>query len=162
MNMQHSTDGNGTSRMTATVQNEVGPRVVAGNVADVLHDITELTELQAKLLLADTNAAARRLAISGILTVIGLCLALGCCQVGLLAIAFGLHELTGIALSVALAISALGMLCVAGVLTVFAWRRLRKSFDAFSRSRNEFSRNVTWVKQSLKCRGQRSRHEVLA
>jgi len=116
------------------------------------HDITSLAELQLKLLAADAREAGRRAALPLGLLVGAAAVALGCVPVLLFALAAALQQ-AGLSGPVALALSALVGLAVAGVLGWFGWSLIGSSFVSLERSREELTRNLQWIKSALASRG---------
>ena len=144
--------------MTNAESKDSAPRAVAVNVADVLHDVTELAELQAKLLFADSKDTMRRALLAAVVMVVGLCLVLGCIPVTLSAIGYAVHQQTSMSIPLSLTVAAGGTLLLAVLLLVVGWLRLRRSFNTLDRSREELSRNVAWIKQSFKRKDHPPRH----
>ena len=125
------------------------PNVVA-SFSGLAHDAVELAELQSELLSLDTAAAWRRIRVGVVLTIVGGCLLLGCLPVVLLTIAEALVEFAGWSQTAALAAAGGGgLLVAAGILTV-AWFRLKTMLASFERSREELTRNLAWIKSSLR------------
>ena len=126
------------------------PRAVMGNVTDVMHDITHLLELQAKLFATDSKAATRRALLPIVAMVVGVCVLLGCVPVGLLAAAEVVQIEAGLSRPLSLVCAAGAGLILAVALLAVGWWRLRRGFHEFDRSRNELLRNIAWVKQTLR------------
>ncbi|MCA9173008.1 MAG: phage holin family protein [Planctomycetales bacterium] len=126
---------------------------VTGGVSDVLHDVTELAELQVKLLAADSKAAVRRVALPAALVALGCCLALGSVPVMLFALSSAIQQFTRLPESATLALAAGGGMLLAGTLGALGWARIASSVDEFDRSRAELSQNIAWVKRSFKRNG---------
>ena len=128
-------------------------RSVVGSAAGVAHDIAELLELQAKLLVTDSKTMARRSALPFVLMIAGYAVLLGCTPVALESLA----ELFVDQLDWSRPLS---FLAAAGCGAIFAallvsagWWRFRHVFDALKNSREELNRNISWIKQSLKTGG---------
>lgn len=132
--------------------NRTPARAVAGNIADVAHDLTLLAELQAQLLAADLKQTGRKLALPAGLALVALAIALGSFPVFLLAVAALLVQ-AGMALWGALAVAAALGLVLAGVLLGAAWLGIRSNLKILDRSREEFARNLDWVKNVLRKSG---------
>jgi hypothetical protein len=125
------------------------PNVVA-SFSELAHDVVELAELQTQLLKLDVAASWHRMRTGVVLLVIGLCLLLGCIPVIWLAIAESLVEFADWSRTAALAVACLVALLAAGTFVLIAWQRLKSMLDAFDRSREEFNRNLAWIKSSLR------------
>ncbi|MFH5803131.1 phage holin family protein [Alienimonas sp. DA493] len=114
----------------------------------LLSDLTELGELQAKLLAADARIAAKRSAGSLALVAVGAVLAASALPVLLVACAYGLHAL-GLPEWAAFLIAAAVGLVVGGLFAWAGWKGLSRALRTFRRSGDAFSQNLTWVKASL-------------
>ena len=114
----------------------------------LLGDLTELAELQAKLLAADAKIAARRSAASVALLVGGAVLAAAGLPVLLVALGYGLVA-AGLPAWAGFLIAAAVGVAAGGLLAWLGWRGLGRAAGTFRRSGDAFSQNVAWVKQSL-------------
>lgn len=128
---------------------------VFGNASQVVHDITELAELQAKLFAADLHATKKRAILPIVILVISVCLLLGVVPVALLGVAELLVQYGELARSTAVLLAAAAGLIIAGVMAVIAGLRLKNGLSELSRSKRELSRNIEWIKTSLKSGGHR-------
>jgi hypothetical protein len=126
---------------------------VAGNMVDVLHDMSALLELQARLFVLDARAAGRRCILPIILSLIGLTLLAGGTVVGLIALAETIAAQTDFSHGAALSSVAAGGVVVAILLLGVAWSRLRAGGRELERSQEELSRNIRWVKAVIRSRG---------
>jgi len=88
-----------------------------------------------------------------IVAICGIAMGLGVFPVALAALALVLHEAFAVSLAAAFGTAVLVGLCIAGLLCVLSWRRLRKETTVFQRSQAEFVRNVRWVKEVLQNEG---------
>jgi len=141
----------------ATMNNGRKPAEYAGRAAvkhlgNLGHDITSLAELQLKLAAADARETGRRAALPLGLLLAAAAVALGCVPVLLFALAAALQQ-AGLSSPVALALSALVGLAVAGTLGWLGWSLIGSSFVSFERSKEELTRNLQWVKNALASRG---------
>jgi uncharacterized membrane protein YqjE len=119
------------------------------NIAGFGHDIVALTELQLELLGVDLRESVGKTIVpTGLLLFAGM-LALGCFPVALIAMSYLLIG-WGLPFAGAFGLSALVGLIVAGIVLYVGVRRFQHSLDALQRSRDEFSRNLTWIKNVLK------------
>jgi hypothetical protein len=74
----------------------------------------------------------------------------GTLPVALICVAELLVQGAGLSRPAAFAAAALGGLIVAAVLAAVGWSYLRGIALAFGRSREELTRNVTWIKQAVR------------
>ncbi|QDT17080.1 phage holin family protein [Alienimonas californiensis] len=114
----------------------------------LLADLTELGELQAKLLAADAKVAANRSAGSLALVAVGVLLAASAFPVTLVALGFGLAA-AGLPEWAAFLIAAAAGLLVGGLIAWSGWKGLSRAAGTFRRSSDAFSQNLAWVKASL-------------
>jgi putative superfamily III holin-X len=125
---------------------------VTASFAELAHDVIELGELQAQLLATDIKCSSRKARTSMILAVIGICVLLGSVPVALVTVAAIFVEQLGWSQTAALGVATfLGIVLSAGFLAA-TWLRLRTGLSAMQRSREELSRNVAWIKASLRSR----------
>jgi hypothetical protein len=121
---------------------------VKRGMTDVARDLISLAELQSELLQVDAKEAAARAITPIILLVVGSTLALGTIPVVLLLIASALAA-AGLSYWLSLLIAAIiGGAAAAGAAWA-GWKKLRSPLDVFQRSREEFNRNVQWLKHTL-------------
>lgn len=139
--------GNGNGRSTPA------PRAVVENLGEFAHDVVTLSELQAKLLVADLNdlksGAVTPLGIIGLAAVV----ALGCVPVLLMGIAWMLVDYDVLSRGWAFLAAAAGGILLAIVLGAAGWLGFRRQLAVLERSRTELARNVTWIKSVLKHSG---------
>ena len=145
--MSHQTTMNGSTngnRSDEPVRRST--RSVVGNAADVLHDVTELAELQAKLLAADLKMTGRRTIVPTVCLTVATCLLLGLVPVVLLAAAELMLQHTELSRPIALLLSSgLGLL-LAGVFAVVGWLKLKSVFRELESSTTELKQNISWIK----------------
>lgn len=149
--MSNQATVNGANHRTVPVFRQTGSsRALVGNAAEVLHDITELAELQVRLLAADVKSIGYRSWMPlGSLT-LGLCMLLGLIPVVLMAIAELLIEFAELSRATALlSVGGLGLL-FAGMLIVVGWRTMRKRLCEIENTTTELKRNISWIKKTLK------------
>ncbi len=127
---------------------------VAASFSELTHDAIELAELQAQLFALDLKQTSQSTRTSLVLAVAGVCVLLGSTPVALMALAellvqqfswspaagYGVATLVGVAVSVAILAN--------------AWSQFRSGIVTMQRSREELSRNIAWVKSSLRSRAQ--------
>jgi hypothetical protein len=133
---------------------------VATSFSELTHDVIELAELQAQLLSLDIKSTTQKTRTSLILAVVGICLLLGSIPIGLAAVAYifidGLSWSHAAGYSVAMLIG----LTLSGGFLAAGYLQITKGMGALKRSREELSRNIAWVKSSL--RSQRHAHPAEA
>jgi uncharacterized membrane protein YqjE len=122
---------------------------VVGGIAEFGNDIATLVELQAKLAMADLKESVERALVPMVLIVLGLLFLFGALPVLL----FGAAELVASALKIrigwALLLTSGVTFLVAGTVVAVSARRLPASFSSFRRSREEFARNLAWIRTVL-------------
>jgi hypothetical protein len=132
---------------------------VAASFAGLTHDIIELGELQAQLLVCDVKKTSQNVRTSLVLFIIGIGVLLGCIPIVLISLAELLMWLWEWPPPAAYAVAALvGLLCCATLLGL-GYTKIKTGFEALNRSRDELNRNIAWLKSTLRDRGQ-SRPEV--
>jgi len=143
--MNGSTNGN---RSDETARGSA--RAVAGNAADVLHDVTALAELQAKLLAADLKTTGRRTIVPTACLTVAACLLLGLVPIVLFGVGELMLEYTELSLAIALFLASGLALFLAGVFAVVGWLTLKNVFRELESSTTELKQNISWIKQTLK------------
>lgn len=124
---------------------------VQRNLAGLAHDFAELTELQAKLLVADTSEAWSGSKRSIAILIGGIILAVSSVPIFLIGVAWGIAESTDVSRSIAFLCTGLflGVLPAAGLIWL-AMRALQADVKILGRSMEEFNRNLRWLKRALK------------
>lgn len=125
-------------------------RRLSKNVAEVLHDLTEMAELQGRLFAVDLRECRARVFFGIVFGAFAAVLLLATCGVAMEALAAALVEYVELSHVAGLTISATFGVVVALLLAVFAWWRLRGALKTFERSREEIRRNIAWLKDALK------------
>ena len=126
------------------------PDGVAKDIGALTHDIVSLAELQYELFRNDCRQGLRGLLVPVALLLSAGLVAAGTAPVALIVIAEFLSQAAGLSRAAAFAIAALGGSIAAVALGVVGWSHLRRVGGVFERSREEFSRNMNWIKQALK------------
>jgi hypothetical protein len=126
------------------------PGGVAKGISEVMHDIVSLAELQCELFRIDCREGARRMLLPVALLLLAGIVAVGTVPVALIFIAEFLAHVAGLSRPAAFAIAALCGVIVAAALGVAGWSCLRRVVRVFDRSREELTRNMTWIKHALK------------
>lgn len=123
---------------------------VGGGFAGLLNDVMMLAELQIKLLSVDAKEATGRMIMPLGLLAAGAVLALTAIPLALIAIAQVLRYQAGWPPAVATLAALLLGLVIAGILGYLGYRGLLRCTRPLARSRDEFNRNVDWLKGALK------------
>jgi len=123
---------------------------VATSFAGLAHDVIELGELQAQLFVHDVKSTAQKTRTSLLLGVIGACVLLGSVPVLLFAVAELCVEQLGWPRSAGFGLAAVIGVGASAALLAAAWNRLSVGLNAMQRSRDELSRNIAWIKSSLR------------
>jgi len=127
---------------------------VATSFSELTHDVIELAELQAQLFSLDVKETTKTTRTSLLLAVVAGCVLLGTIPVALIALAELLIEQLDWSQAAAYGVATLvGLLISVGIGAV-AWSRFRTGIVTMHRSREELSRNVAWIKSSLRNRVQ--------
>jgi len=122
---------------------------VVGNITGFANDVATLVELQAKLAAMDFNECVTRAGGPLKLSLGGAVIMLGAVPVVLAGLGLLLADALHLSNGLALLIVGVGALIVAGVITAIAGPRISRSFESFRRTREEFERNLRWVKTVL-------------
>jgi hypothetical protein len=125
---------------------------VATSFSGLAHDVIELGELQAQLLRLDVKNTSRNARGAFVLTVAGASFLLSSISVGLFALAALLVETLGWSQSAADIVAALVGIVLGLAVLAAAWHFWQSGFGALKRSRDELSRNIAWIKTSLRKR----------
>jgi len=122
---------------------------VVGGIAELGNDIATLVELQAKLFTIDMKECLGKLLIPVSLLGGGLVLLLGAVPVALLGIATLLASATALSPGWAMFLTGLVALALAAALMVVAAMRIGPSLSSFTRSSEELTRNLAWIRTVL-------------
>lgn len=123
---------------------------VATSFSELAHDVIELSELQAQLFVHDVKSTGQKTRTSLVLSVVGVCVLLGTVPLLLMALGEFIAEQTGWPQSAGLAIAAVIGIVASAVLMVVARNRLTAGLNSLQQSRDELSRNIDWIKASLR------------
>lgn len=125
------------------------PNGVAKCMAELTHDTMSLAELQFELFRTECREGIKRMLISmGLLVVAGI-VAVGTVPIALMLVAEFLAQVAGLSRAAAFSIAAMSGFIVASALGVAGWSYLRGVARVFERSREELTRNMTWIKHAL-------------
>ncbi len=128
---------------------QASPLTVVGNIADFGNDIASLAELQAKLAVYDAKEAATRASRPLIFLGMGGVLALASLPVILIGLADLIATNTRISSGLAQLIVGLVALLIASLGCLVGFRGAFQSLDSFRRSREELTRNLSWIRTVL-------------
>lgn len=153
---RHSPAGHANSNgaSTASKNGSPGPAEnVQRSVSGLAHGVTELVEMQGRLLIKDLDALWSTSKTSAAMLIAGVVLAFSSAPLFLLGIGWAVAESTGMPRSVAFIGTAvlIGVL-PAGGLIWFAVRRLQTDACVLQRSGRELTRNLNWFKDTMKRR----------
>ncbi len=125
---------------------------VATSFSGLAHDVIELGELQAQLFALDVKRTSLNARGAFVLTVAGASFLLSAISVGLFALAELLVEELEWDKSTADLVTAVVGVALGGGILAAAWRQWQSGISALDRSREELSRNIAWLKSSLRNR----------
>jgi hypothetical protein len=122
---------------------------VSGGAGRLSRDIMELGELQLRLLMLDTQAAAAHGRSAVVYAVLAAALALSTLEIALLWVAAALVEWAGWPWVAGLAVAVgVGVLLAAGPLAA-SLLHLRRGVSMWQRSQRELDKNMAWLKSVL-------------
>ncbi|HEX3598876.1 MAG TPA: phage holin family protein [Lacipirellulaceae bacterium] len=127
---------------------------VATSFSELTHDVIELAELQAQLFSLDLKESSQSTRTSLLFAVVSVCLLLGTVPAALIALAETLVREFGWSAPAGFGVATLTGLLVSAGFGAAAWSRFRAGVVTMRRSRDELSRNVAWIKASLRNRAQ--------
>jgi hypothetical protein len=126
------------------------PNGVAKDMGELTHDVVSLVELQFELFRSDCRDGLKGLLLPiGLLLFAGL-VTLGTVPLGLLLLAEILVQVAGLSRASALSIATFSGILTAAVLVIVGWFYLHRAERLFEHSREELTRNMTWIKRALK------------
>jgi uncharacterized membrane protein YqjE len=143
----------GETKMKENGRHQVQMPEVAESVSGLTHDVIELGELQAQLLMSELKKSSQKTRTCLILAIVGVCLLLASLPVALFALAEVLVEQLDWSRSAAFGVSALVGLLLSGVLFGWTYAIARRGLFSLQRSRDEFNQNIAWIKSTLRDRG---------
>jgi uncharacterized membrane protein YqjE len=123
---------------------------VAGSVSGLTHDVIELAELQTQLFMLDLKKSTQKTRTCLILAVVAVCLLLASLPVALVALAALLVEQLEWSQAASLGVATLVGLVLAGIFAGAAYGIVRSGLISIRRSKDEFNRNIAWIKSTLK------------
>ena len=126
------------------------PNGVAKGIGELTHDIVSLAELQFELFRIDCREAFKRTLVPVAMLLVAATVAVGTVPIALILIAEFLAQTAGLSRAAAFSIAAMSGFIVAVAIGVVGWSYLRRVMHVFERSREELTRNITWIKHALK------------
>ena len=139
-----------TTTNQRNVSTPAPPNGVAKGMSELTHDIVWLAELQFELFRIDCREGLKRMLIPVALLLFAGIVAVGTVPVALICIAEFLAQAAGLSRAAAYSIAAMSGFIVAAVTGVGGWSYMRVVVRVFERSREELTRNMTWIKHALK------------
>lgn len=125
-----------------------GPGVV-GSIADFGNDVATLIELQAKLAALDLKECKDRALLPLYVAVAAVVVVLGSVPVVLMGVAEGLVWAFGIHLALAVLLTGLGALALAGLIGFLSVKEITRSLEPLRRTNEELVRNLAWMRTVL-------------
>jgi len=122
---------------------------VVGSIAGFGNDVATLAELQAKLIALDLKESAAKATLPLSMAVVGLVVLVSAVPVVIVGVGLLVAQAFTISNALALLLTAVTFMVVAVLLVVFALRELRRVIEIFRRSREELTRNVSWLRTVL-------------
>jgi hypothetical protein len=126
------------------------PDGVTKDMGELTHDIVSLVELQFELFRSDCRNGLKGLLIPVTLLLFAAIVAAGTVPLSLIFIAELLVQAAGLSRATAFSIAGLGGVIAAVALGIIGWYHVRGVGYVFARSREELTRNITWIKHALK------------
>ena len=130
-------------------QSKASPLGVVSNIADFGNDIATLAELQAKLAVFDAKDSLARATTPLIILGVGSVVALASLPIILLGLADLIASNSRLSDGAARLIVGLAALVLAGGAAFFGLKGSTASLESFRRSREELTRNISWVRTVL-------------
>jgi uncharacterized membrane protein YqjE len=122
---------------------------LVGGIAEFGNDIATLIELQYKLATIDLKESLRKALIPLLLMAVGVVFILGALPVLLSGVAELLAAALRIRIGWALLMTSATTIVLAGAILAICASRLPECFAGFRRSREEFTRNLAWLRTVL-------------
>ncbi len=126
------------------------PNGVAKGMGELTHDIVSLAELQFELFRIDCRDGLKRMLVPVALLLVAGIVAAGTVPIALILLAELLVQGAGLSRATAFWIAALGGFAAAAAIGLAGWFYIRGVVRVFERSREELTRNMTWIKHALK------------
>ena len=126
------------------------PNGVAKDMGELTYDIVSLAELQFELFRIDCREGLKRMLVPVAMLLVAGIVAVGTVPIALIFIAEFLAQSAGLSRAAAFSIATMTGFIVALAMGVVGWSYLRGVVRVFERSREELTRNMTWIKHALK------------
>lgn len=123
---------------------------MARSLNSLAHDVVELAELQTAMFRMEVGGWWGRLVLPGVLLISAIIFGLGCIPILLLSAAHGMTQAAGVPLPLSLLIVGGAVAAVAALMGWAGYRRLKACHSPFRESQRELSRNLRWIKSTLK------------
>jgi len=128
---------------------EIASQGLAGDVNTFVSDVLTLAELQSQLLDADVREFAGRGWIPSLVLIGGLALGLASLPIALITMALGLVQWLETSYFTAFLMVAVAAVIGSACMSIVGWIQLRQRTVVLRRSRDEFVRNLCWIKKVL-------------
>lgn len=122
---------------------------MVGSIAGFGNSIASLAELQAKLAALDFQETKARGVVPLGVALASLVVFLGAVPVALGGVALVVASAFALSTGVALLLTGVVTLLASGAVAAFATLRFSRSFESFRRSREELTRNLSWIRTVL-------------
>jgi len=122
---------------------------VVGGIAEFGHDITTLAELQFKLAFIDFKECLQKALIPLALIIAGTLFLLGALPVAILGVAYLVATAFNLTVGAAMLLTGVAVLLAAVASLGIGILRISPTFMTFRRSREEFDRNLNWIRTVL-------------
>lgn len=134
-------NANGSAKFT-----DDAPEGVVGSLTEFGNDVATLIELQTRLAVLDLKESSAKAKVPSGMTVLAIALALAALPVALLGAADLLATAMDWTPGASRLVVALVAVVVAGVLGYLGIKGLSSSFQSFQRTREELTRNISWIR----------------
>jgi hypothetical protein len=132
---------------------------VAASVSELTSNIIELTELQSQLVMLDVKKSVEKAKLCVILGIVAACLLLASIPVALIALGYLLYEQLEWSMAASMGVAALVGLLLTGIVGGVAYALVQNGVMTMERSRDELSRNIAWLKSTLRTQGKQHASE---
>jgi hypothetical protein len=122
---------------------------MARSAGELLHDVVTLSELQARLLVADAREGVTHLVLPFVIIAVGLMVLLGCIPVAFITLALLLIETTTLTAVQAYGLSLLIGVLLGTTLAAGGYWYLRHGTPMFERTQIEWRQNIKWAKDAI-------------
>jgi len=136
--------GNASSKNNGSPEQQV-----VGGIAEFGNDISTLVELQLKLASIDLKESLGQALIPMSVAAGGLLLVVGAIPVAILGLSYLVASAFRLSLGASMLLTSVATLLLAATMTFIAFRNIGPSFSAMRRSREEFERNLNWIRTVL-------------